>query len=558
MNKSTNSDSRFVHKESRYERGIMWREVLILSLASGAAHGGFPYITPTQGQVWPIPREVKTTEKYFIMGPENFNFTIKAHTCDVLELALARYSAIIFSYPGGDKKKADHENWRNNDISADPLTGLDIVLTKECEKYPYLGMNEEYDIRVSSSNNVGTATLNSTSIWGILRGLETFSQILIPDPKPPTYVVNETIIKDGPRFPHRGLLIDTSRHYLPLLQILYTIDILAMNKMNVLHWHIVDSQSFPYVSEAFPELSGKGAYNQERLYAPEEIGQVIDYGRLNGVRVVPEFDTPGHTQSWGPGQPGFLTPCYSGDKPDGTFGPVDPTNEDNYDFLKEFFKEVAERFPDHYVHLGGDEVSFDCWKSNPQITDFMKKENITGDYGKLEEVYITKLLEIVSNLPTKNGYIIWQEVFDNGVKIAPDTVVQVWKGGWQDEMAKVTEGGFKTLLSSCWYLDYISYGADWRNYYSCDPFDFNGTSTQKELIQGGEACIWGEFVDKTNLIPRTWPRASAVAEKLWSPEELSKDANSAAPRIEEFRCKLVYRGYNVESLGPSFCMGDNI
>ncbi|XP_066956635.1 beta-hexosaminidase subunit beta-like [Macrobrachium rosenbergii] len=352
-------------------------------------------------------------------------------------------------------------------------------------------MNEEYEIRITGSNNVGTATLNSTSIWGILRGMESFSQLLIPDPEPPRYVANSTVIKDGPRFPHRGLLIDTSRHYLPLLHILYTIDLLAMNKMNVLHWHIVDSQSFPYVSEAFPDLSFKGAYSPDRLYSADEIGQVVAYGRLNGVRVVPEFDTPGHTQSWGPGQAGFLTSCYSGGKPDGTFGPVDPTNEANYAFLKTLLTEVTQRFPDRYIHLGGDEVSFNCWESNPDITEYMKKANITGDYGKLEEVYITKLLDIVTNLPTKNEYIIWQEVFDNGVKLAPDTVVHVWKGGWQDELAKVTEGGFKTLLSTCWYLDYISYGSDWRNYYNCEPFDFNATSAQKQLIQGGEALHLG-------------------------------------------------------------------
>ncbi|KAG7158849.1 Beta-hexosaminidase subunit alpha-like [Homarus americanus] len=324
---------------------------------------------------------------------------------------------------------------------------------------------------------------------------------------------------------------------------------------------IYDDQSFPYVSDAFPDLSNMGSYSPSHVYRAKDVSAVVEYARLRGIRVLPEFDTPGHTESWGPGQPGLLTPCYKGSSPDGTFGPIDPSKDNNYDFLQTLFTEVTGRFPDHYIHLGGDEVNFSCWKSNPNITDFMAKINITGDYSKLEQVYITKLVDIVSNLPTKNGYLVWQEVFDNGVEIANDTIVHVWKYenvpvAWKHELNQVTSAGYKTVLSSCWYLNYISYGVDWHKYYECDPQDFHGTDSQKQLVMGGETCMWGEYVDRTNLISRTWPRASVVAEKLWSSSEHTNSTSEATPRLEEHRCRLLARGYDVEPLWPSFCSAD--
>ncbi|KAL1444345.1 hypothetical protein MTO96_029907, partial [Rhipicephalus appendiculatus] len=172
-----------------------------------------------------------------------------------------------------------------------------------------------------------------------------------------------------------------------------------------------------------------------------------------------EFDTPGHTRSWGEAFPEILTTCYKGMEPF-ALGPIDPSTNATYAFLKELFAEVADVFPEQYIHLGGDEVSFNCWKSNPNITDFMEQIGIPGDYNKLEEFYIQRLLKIVQKL--RKSYMVWQEVFDNGVEIAPDTVVHVWKEPHEAELSSVTRAGYNALLSSCWYLDYISYTQDWK------------------------------------------------------------------------------------------------
>uniref|UniRef100_A0A8C9NUQ3 Beta-hexosaminidase subunit alpha n=1 Tax=Serinus canaria TaxID=9135 RepID=A0A8C9NUQ3_SERCA len=368
------------------------------------------------------------------------------------------------------------------------------------------------------------------------------------------YYINETEIVDFPRFPHRGLLLDTSRHYLPLKAILETLDVMAYNKFNVFHWHIVDDPSFPYESSTFPELSRQGAFNaMTHVYTASDVRSVIEYARLRGIRVIAEFDTPGHTLSWGPGAPGLLTPCYIGKAPSGVYGPINPIVNSTYQFVTSFFQEVSTVFPDFFLHLGGDEVDFTCWQSNPEIRAFMAETGLGEDYKKLESFYIQRLLDIVSSLG--KGYIVWQEVFDNDVKLRPDTIIHVWKENnlqYLNEMANVTRAGYRALLSAPWYLNRISYGQDWIEAYNVEPLNFEGSPEQKALVIGGEACMWGEYVDVTNLTPRLWPRGGAVAERLWSNETV-KDVQDAYARLAEFRCTLLGRGVQAQPLYVGYC-----
>jgi hexosaminidase len=218
--------------------------------------------------------------------------------------------------------------------------------------------------------------------------------------------------------------------------------------------------------------------------------------------------------------------------------------------LNQFFKEISEVFPDDYIHLGGDEVPFTCWESNPDIKAWLKK-NGYNDTAKVEEYYENNLISLVNGL--NKSYVVWQDIYQNKLKIKMDTVIDVWKGHWQNEMKAITSSGFKTILSSCWYLNYISYGPDWHQYYSCDPQNFNGTDAEMSNVIGGHACLWGEYVDSTNFMPRMWPRASAVAERLWSPKTVVS-LSDASVRFDNQRCRLLSRGIRAEpASGPGYC-----
>lgn len=181
------------------------------------------------------------------------------------------------------------------------------------------------------------ATLFALSVWGVLRGLESFSQLLHMADDATSLRLNLTSIEDAPRFAHRGLLLDTARHFMPLDTIRTLLDGMAYTKLNVFHWHIVDDQSFPYQSRQFPELSERAAYHPtQAVYTANDTAAVIEYARLRGIRVLVELDTPGHVRSWGVAHPELLTQC--GDDWTGKLGPLNPAEERVYPFVEELLR----------------------------------------------------------------------------------------------------------------------------------------------------------------------------------------------------------------------------
>uniref|UniRef100_A0A8B9CRB8 Beta-hexosaminidase subunit alpha n=1 Tax=Anser brachyrhynchus TaxID=132585 RepID=A0A8B9CRB8_9AVES len=507
------------------------RALLLLLAALGPAAAVWPQplrqLSPPAAARCPLP-------------PGRFRFSYAAGSavgpgCAVLDEAFQRYRALIFG------------------ASLPRLLGASCA-SGQCVLPPELGKARQ--LFLASSHAARPACPGDEDdpdflvLMAVLPGAlltSSLSSLLLQ------YYVNETEIVDFPRFPHRGLLLDTSRHYLPLKAILQTLDVMAYNKLNVFHWHIVDDPSFPYESFTFPELSKQGAFNaMTHVYTASDVQAVIEYARLRGIRVIAEFDTPGHTLSWGPGAPDLLTPCYLGKDPSGTYGPINPILNSTYQFVTSLFQEVGAVFPDYFLHLGGDEVDFTCWKSNPQIRAFMEEMGFGEDYTKLESFYIQRLLDIISSLG--KGYMVWQEVFDNGAKVRPDTIIHVWKNSppYKEEMANVTKAGYRALLSAPWYLNRISYGQDWMAAYQVEPLDFTGSPEQKDLVIGGEACMWGEYVDVTNLAPRLWPRAGAVAERLWSNATV-RNLQDAYVRLASFRCELLRRGVQAQPLFVGYC-----
>jgi len=538
-------------------------------------------ITVSSQSIWPEPQQKVIKQDVYVIDSNNFDFVLgpdSSSGCDVVDLAFKRYRNAIFrkGCPGWratwrrflshTQRRHHRSNARGGELRLQNLT----VYYRRCDAYPENYMDEMYTLSIGSvaraldldvndepSYGSSPASLIANSAWGVLRGLETFSQLVYqPSPSSNDFYINGSFVLDFPRFTFRGVMLDTARHFIPIQILKQNLDAMVMNKMNVFHWHIVDDQSFPYESTKFPLLHEKGAYDREtHVYFQREIADVIEYARLRGIRVIPEFDSPGHTLSWGNGQKDLLSVCHDDEgRPKDERGPVDPSKESTFTFLSDFMNEVKDVFPDRFIHLGGDEVDFTCWLSNPDIQAFMDQMNITK-IEKLEEYYMNRLVEIVGQM--NKSYIVWQEVLDNNVTLKKDTLINVWKSPvWQDEMAKVTNAGYQAILSSPWYLNYIHYGIDWQAFYEAEPTKFNGTDLQKKLVVGGSACMWSEFVDGSEIMPRLWPRASAVAERLWSSKDTT-DLDSARTRIKHHQCVMQRRGIRVEPInGPGFCPCD--
>ena len=251
------------------------------------------------------------------------------------------------------------------------------------------GEDESYSLTVSATG----AELKAPTPLGVMHGLETFLQLV--EITPDGFAAPAVTVQDKPRFGWRGLMIDVSRHFIPLDVLKRNIDGMAAAKLNVFHWHLSDNQGFRVESKKFPklhELGSDGLY-----YTQEEVRDVIAYARERGIRVVPEFDIPGHSTAWFVGYPELASGPgpYQIERRWGIFDPaIDPTQEKTYKFLDEFIGEMAKLFPDQYFHIGGDEVNGKQWNANPKIQEFMHAHDIKNNQ-ELQAYFNKKVQQIV-------------------------------------------------------------------------------------------------------------------------------------------------------------------
>jgi len=321
---------------------------------------------------------------------------------------------------------------------------------------------------------------------------------------------------------------------------------------------MVDDESFPYNSTILPQLQ-LGAFSLKHTYNHTELKYLVNYALERGIRIIPEFDCPGHSTSWGIGYPNLLTSC-----PDSTTWqshPMDPTVDSTYSLLDALFGEVATIFTDNQIHLGGDEVNPDCWNDNLKVKAWMKSHNMTT-FEQLQSYFEQQVFSIISN--KKRDPIVWEEVFTNrgNWSMPPNAIIEVWKsavGDWS-KLVEVVKAGFRVIYTSTsLYLDYQSPGdrhlsADWQVYYSIDPIGSTKLSPEeKKLVLGGEVCMWAPYQDATNFMSVVFPRASAFAAVLWSVNH-NTNMTEVANNLHSFRCLLLSRGIgSAPVLFGSFC-----
>jgi hexosaminidase len=389
------------------------------------------------------------------------------------------------------------------------------TLTIDCREggpaYPELGEDEAYRLDVTESG----ANLQSATVTGSIRGLATLSQLIGTGSE-----VSAVHIEDRPRFPWRGLMLDVSRHWMPVNVVERNLNAMAAVKLNVFHWHLSDDQGFRVESKRFPKLQQLGS--DGNFYTQDEIRHVINYARDRGIRVVPEFDVPGHATSWLVAYPEFASAPgpYSIERHWGIFKPaLDPTREETYAFLDELFGEMAALFPDRFFHIGGDEVDATQWKNSASIQEFARQHHL-ADSQALHAYFNGR----VQALLTKYGKTMvgWDEIF--GGDLERGAVIQSWRG--QASLAEAARKGYRGILSFGYYLDHLKPAS---NHYAVDPLET--ISAEASRILGGEACMWSEYVSEETVDSRIWPRTAAIAERLWSPRDVT-NVDSMYARLE--------------------------
>ena len=381
---------------------------------------------------------------------------------------------------------------------------LTITVKARGEQYPKLGEDESYSLEVTSER----ATLSANTVVGAMRGMETLLQLVAGDAD--GYYFPLVKIQDQPRFGWRGLMIDVGRHFQPVEVIKRNIDGLAAVKMNVFHWHLSEDQGFRIESKRYPKLHEMGSGGL--YYTQEEVRDVVAYAADRGVRVIPEFDMPGHSTAWMVGYPELASAPgpYAIELQWGIFDPtMDPTREETYEFLDGFIGEMAALFPDEYFHIGGDENNGKQWKVNRQIQEFMRARSYNTT-AELQTYFNQRVLKIVQKHGKK--MVGWDEVLTPD--LPKDTVVQSWRG--YKSLDQAAREGYNAIWSTTYYLDHMGPS---EYHYLSDPLpaDSNLTAEQASHIVGGEACAWGEFLSPENIDSRIWPRTAAIAERFWSP-----------------------------------------
>ncbi len=438
--------------------------------------------------------------------------------------------------------------WRQTGIFFRPAPGaaptLKIDAGHNREAVQRLGEDESYELTVAATN----AVLHAPTELGIVRGLQTFLQLV--QITPTGFAVPAVTIKDQPRFPWRGTMIDVSRHFIPIDVLKRNLDGMAAVKMNVFHWHLSDDQGFRVESKVYPRLQGEGS--EGMYYTQAEIRDFVAYAHDLGIRVVPEFDIPGHARAWFLGYPDLASapgPYGLEVKSRSEIAPtMDPTRESTYKFLEKFIAEMSKLFPDAYFHIGGDEVDGKQWTANPKIQAFIHAHGMKNNQD-LQAYFNQRLQKIVA----KNHKIMmgWDEILHP--ELPKSIVVQSWRG--QASLAAAAKQGYSGLLSNGYYLDLM--WPAWRHY-AVDPLSLTTTSAastsaqpagpaailtgeEKARILGGESCQWAEWVTPENIDSHIWPRNAAIAERLWSPQNVT-DVASMYARLNAVSIDLEFLG----------------
>jgi hexosaminidase len=512
-------------------------------------------------QVWPAPRgPVVAGQATVAVSP---TLSVTGASAPDVAAGIARFLVRAFPYampPAASQRRR----------AAAPAIAALALNISDANAALQFGVDESYTLYVPADAS-SPISLSSPTQFGALAGLETLAQLLAWDPPTRTYSISVVplSVADSPAFGWRGLLVDTSRHFQPVASLRAVVDSMAMAKLNVLHWHIVDAQSWPVESPAWP-LLWAGAFSPLERYTTDDVSAVVEYARLRGVRTVFEVDHPGHLSSACMGYAELCPGVCAWDAGDNSV-PLAPANNRTWQFLNDTLAEFAALSPDAFLHLGGDEVDTTCYSLDAPTLAWAAENGLSG-VGEIYGVFVQRMNAAARALG--RSPIRWEDAWTAlGTKLDPATVVHVWLS--PATLGNVTSAGYRAIYSyqgvyndifdyqNGWYLNGL--WQNWQQMYDVDMLVGLHNASNLPLVLGGEAAQWGEEADGSDVLQTIWPRAAAVAERLWSYNmHLNSSDVGVAGRLSRFRCLLLERGVPATPLnavlgrsppsGPGSCL----
>lgn len=408
--------------------------------------------------------------------------------------------------------------------------------------------------------------LSANAEEGVFNGLQTIRQLLPADMEGPesSYIIAKLQgckIIDYPRFAWRGLMLDVSRHFFTVEEVKQFIDKMSQYKFNVFHWHLTDDEGWRIEIKSLPKLTEVGAWRAEGFgrfghgrtlakqgdktpyggfYTQEEVRDIVSFAAERNITIVPEIDMPGHSIATLAAYPelsvnkepkmvsnGAAFVDWYGE---GKFkmlieNTLNPTDEKVYEFVDKVMTEVAELFPGEYIHMGGDEAYHGYWAKNRRVQRFMKKNKLK-DTQELQAYFVRRVNDIINSKGKK--MIGWDEILDGG-GLPKSTSVMSWRG--MSGGITAAQAGHYVVMSPKFqtYLDYtqgdfsvenrIHGSLSLEETYNFEPIPENVDS---KYILGGQANLWTETVPTMPFaFYMSYPRALAIAEKVWSPKNIS-------------------------------------
>ncbi|XP_058448990.1 chitooligosaccharidolytic beta-N-acetylglucosaminidase [Malaya genurostris] len=434
--------------------------------------------------------------------------------------------------------------------------------------------NESYELHIGTYEDNVEVIVIAQTIFGARHALETLSQLVTPKSYSDgncLLIISAAHISDAPVYSHRGFLLDTARNFIPMNAIKRQIDGMASVKLNVLHWHVTDSQSFPLELVSLPLVTTYGAYSDKEVYSQQDVREIVSYAKHRGVRVILEFDAPAHAGNgwqWAPSAGlGNLSVCIN-EQPwrklciEPPCGQLNPANPNLYTVLQKVYSEFANLIPPgEILHMGGDEVFFGCWNATQEIVDHLGKNGKgreTKDFLDLWAEFQNNVLQLWDRTRPNEIHsptVLWSShLTDPNVieqYLSNDRyIIQTWVEGNQDLPKQLLQKGYRLIISTknAWYFDHGFWGI--TSYYNWKKV-YNNRILNNTLVLGGEACVWTEFIDEYSLDSRTWPRLAAVGERLWTNPTI--DASKVEGRFNRQRRRLITRGLSPEAVTPNWC-----